>query len=140
MIGKPQGQGFQAFNYQKPQVQGLLAQLFQKPQLQYSRGFLRVNFDDLLSTVGPRSQLESCSIMNLVCPMIILATLGQWNDQWKEFSENRSVLATRTGTGNCATKNCDFGKVSNWKVVGIQLIQLWSKFHKLWKRFGRVTK
>ena len=74
---------------------------------------MRADFDDFLSTVGPRSQLESCSVMNLVRPYKVSASLGQWNDLWKEFSENWSVLATRTCTGNCMMKENDFGKVPN---------------------------
>ena len=87
-----------------------------------SFGFLRADFDDLLSTVGPRSQLESCSVMNVVCPLRISASRGQGYDLRKEFSENWSVLATRTCTGNCAMKKYDFGEVPNWKVVGNWLI------------------
>ena len=66
----------------------------QNPNFEFSRGFLRADFDDLLSTVGPGSQLGNCSDMPLVCPLRISSSLGQRNDLWKEFNENRSVLAT----------------------------------------------
>ena len=75
--------------------------------------FLRVDFNDLLSTVGLRTQLESCPIMNIVRPFKVSAALSQWNDLWKEFCENKSVLATRTCTGNCMMKENDFEKVPN---------------------------
>ena len=88
----------------------------------FSSGFLRADFDDFLSTVGPRSQLGSCSVMIVVHLLRISASLGQWNDLWKEFNGNRSVLATRSCTTYCAMKKCDFGKVLNWKVVRNWLI------------------
>ena len=105
-----------------PRVRVFKHKMNRNPNFGFSRGFLHADFDNFLSTVGPRSQLESCSTMNLVCPLRISASLGQRNDLWKEFSENRSVLATRSCTGNCTIKKCDFGKVSNWKVVGNELI------------------
>ena len=77
-----------------------------------------MDFDDLLSTVGPRSQLGSCSVMIVVRLLRISASLGQWNDLWKEFSENRSILTTRTCTSNGVMKKNDFGEMPNWKVVG----------------------
>ena len=79
---------------------------------------LRADFGDLSSSVRPRSQLESCSVMDIVCPLRRLASLSQRNDLWKEFSENRSILTTRTFTSNCVMKRNDFGEMSNWKVVG----------------------
>ena len=96
--------------------------MHQNPNFEFLRGFLRADFDDLLSTVGPGSQLGSCSVMHLVCPLRISTSLGQRNDLWKEFNENRSVLATRSCAGNCAIKKWDFGEVPNGKVVRNGLI------------------
>ena len=78
---------------------------------------LRVDFDDLRSSVGPRSQLESYSVRDILCPSRALASLSQRNDLWKEFSENRSILTTRNCTSNCVRKKNDFGEMPNWKVV-----------------------
>ena len=77
------------------------------------RVILRADFDDLRSTVGPRSQLGSCSVVIVVRLLRISASLGQWNDLWKEFSENRPVLATRTCVSNCVMKKDDFEEVPN---------------------------
>ena len=107
---------------ENPRVRAFKHKMNKNPNFGFLRGFLRVDFENLLSTVGPRSQLESCSVMTLVCPLRISSSLGQQNDLWKEFNGNRSVLATRSCTGNCAMKKCDFGKVPNWKVVGNELI------------------
>ena len=78
-----------------------------------SFGFLRADFDDLLNIYGLRFQLESCSAMHLVHPFKVSASLGQWNDLWKEFSENRSILANRSCTIYCVMKKNDFGEVPN---------------------------
>ena len=94
----------------------------QNPKFEFSRGFLRADFDDLLRTVGPGSQLGSCSVLHLVSPLRISSSLGQQNDLWKEFNENRLVLATRSCTGSCTMKKCDFEQVPNWKVVGNWII------------------
>ena len=96
--------------------------MHQNPNFEFSHEFLRADFDDLLSTVGPRSQLRSCSVLNLVCPLRISSSLGQRDDLWREFNENRLVLATRSCTGNCTMEKYDFGKVPNWKVVGNWII------------------
>ena len=77
------------------------------------RVILHTDFDDLLSTVGPRSQLGSCSVMIVVRLLRISASLGQWNDLWKEFRENHSVLATRICVSNCMMKKDDFEEVPN---------------------------
>ena len=79
---------------------------------------LRADFGDLSSSVGPRSQLESCSVMDILCPSRALASLSQWNDLWKEFNENRSISTTRTCTSNWVMEKNDFGEMPNWKVVG----------------------
>ena len=107
---------------ENPRVRVFKHKMNRNPNFGFSRGFLRVDFDNLLSTVEPRSQMESCSVMNLVWPLRISASLGQRNDLWKEFNGNRSVLATRSCTTYCVLKKCDFGKVPNWKVVGNWLI------------------
>ena len=87
--------------------------MHQNPNFEFSHGFLRADFDDLLSTVGPGSQLGSCSVMHLVCPLRISSSLGERNDLWKEFNGNWSVLATRFCTTYCVMKKSDFGKVPN---------------------------
>ena len=79
---------------------------------------MRADFDDLRSSVGPRSQLEIYSVMDILCPSRALASLSKRDELWKEFSENRSTLVTRTCTGNCVMKKNDFGEMPNWKVVG----------------------
>ena len=83
----------------------------------FARGFLRADFDDLLNIVGPRSQLKSCSVVHLVCHLRISASLGQWNDLWKGFSENRSVLASFACTSGITLIEASNEKVSNYKVV-----------------------
>ena len=84
-----------------------------KPWVEKSHRFLRADFGNLQSTVGPRSQLESCSIMDIVCPVRVSTSLGQWNDLWKENSENWSVVVIRTCISKYVMKKDDLEEMPN---------------------------